>query len=617
VPRISRCALVPVLIAFICSAAFAQQFIYKPSTTLALQRANNTSAASSFAGLDNGIPAPGNVSKLSTSSLLYPHNSSTVYAQFEPWFGQSTHINVGYSSDSAAQVQLQVQDMLSRGIHGVIVDWYGPNAAIENSTTLLMMTEAQNNPGFTFAVQEDAGALTTCANTVGCNVTQQLISDLTYAYNTYEGSPSYMTIHGRPAVFCFGVDQYPINWTTVLANVPGNPYIMFNGFNGTNLPQANGYYTWVEVDASNPNDESLSVLSTFYSAMQATTDYTVGAAYIGFNESAAPWITGTPRIMNQKCGQTWLDTFHKTDTSGYSPTNQLPALQVVTWNDYEEGTAIEAGISNCIVITPSIAANSLNWSITGNEVGVKNYAVYISRDGEALMPLATVASGTHTLNLTPFYLTPSTTFQLLVQAVGQPSFLNVTSSPVSYTTPAAQKPAAVLTISVDSGPAPLSVTASTAGSSSPDAPILSSTLNFGDGSAAVAGLSATHIYRTAGTYTVTATVTDALGATASATRSVKVAAPCTISTTNRTITICNPGQYSTDTSPVTVLGYATDTSTIHSMSIVVDGKVVFTQTSATREINVPVTIAVGLHSLVVEATDSRGTFTHGITMRVP
>jgi len=504
-------------------SAMAQQFVFNSTTTLSAETANNTSAASSFTALSNGDLAPGNVSKLATANLLYSGATTAIYAQLMPWFGQTSHINVGYNSDDSTQVHKQVTDMLSRGISGAIVDWYGPNAAVENNTTLLVKAEAESRSGaFVFAVQEDVGALSTCAATSGCNITQQLISDLAYAYNNYESSPAYMTVNGRPAVFFFGVDKYAINWPLVRTSVPGNPYFIFNSVNGLTHPDADGYFTWVIIDTSNPDDESLKVLSTFYSGMQALPgDLTYGASYIGFNESLAPWVKSNPRIMNQHCGQTWLDTFAAVAKAGYSASNQLQAIQIVTWNDYEEGSEIESGISNCITISPSINGTSLQWTITGNENAVDHYAVFISLDGQQLMNLASVAAGTHTLNLSTYNLVPNTTYQLFVEAIGVPSVQNQMSAPVGYM-PQTQAINAVLTLSANSGTAPLSISASAANSSSPNGTISSSTINFGDGTATVAGPTASHTYSSPGTFTVTATVIDSVGATASASQKVTV-----------------------------------------------------------------------------------------------
>ena len=42
-----------------------------------------------------------------------------------PWFGFPNHMSVGYNSNDALQVQKQVADMVSRGLDGTTIDWYG------------------------------------------------------------------------------------------------------------------------------------------------------------------------------------------------------------------------------------------------------------------------------------------------------------------------------------------------------------------------------------------------------------------------------------------------------------------------------------------------------------
>jgi len=83
-------------------------------------------------------------------------------------------------------------------------------------------------------------------------------------------------------------------------------------------------------------------------------------------------------------------------------------------------------------------------------------------------------------------------------------------------------PTAVLTLDHASGTAPLTVAASATDSSDSDGTVASTTINFGDGSAEFAGNSTTHVFNTAGTFTVTVTVTDNGGLTATATRMVTV-----------------------------------------------------------------------------------------------
>src|SRR5450631_206293 len=82
----------------------------KPTTTLAAQTANNTSAANTFVAQANGNAGPGNVSKVDVHSLLYSGTSTKVYAHLLLWFGGSNHMNVGYSSTDAGQIHNQITE---------------------------------------------------------------------------------------------------------------------------------------------------------------------------------------------------------------------------------------------------------------------------------------------------------------------------------------------------------------------------------------------------------------------------------------------------------------------------------------------------------------------------
>ena len=129
-----------------------------PTTTVAALTSNNTSAANTFAKQSNGNQGVGNVSKSDIHSLLYSGNTTKVYAHLMVWFGGSSHMNVGYSSTDAGQVTRQINDMISRGINGVIIDWYGPGSSTDQAVQLVM-AESEKHPGFTFAIMVDQGAI--------------------------------------------------------------------------------------------------------------------------------------------------------------------------------------------------------------------------------------------------------------------------------------------------------------------------------------------------------------------------------------------------------------------------------------------------------------------------
>ena len=112
------------------------------STPLNCGSTNNTSASSNYGG-SGGNAAPASVSKLPIRSLLYSGSQTRIFTRYMPWFGDRHHRDVGYRSDDEQQVARQVQDMISRGIQGAIVDWYGLNSGSKSESTNLLMKEAQ------------------------------------------------------------------------------------------------------------------------------------------------------------------------------------------------------------------------------------------------------------------------------------------------------------------------------------------------------------------------------------------------------------------------------------------------------------------------------------------
>jgi hypothetical protein len=174
----------------------------------------------------------------------------------------------------------------------------------------------------------------------------------------------------------------------------------------------------------------MSYLSKFYNAgLAAPSEYAIGGVYKGFNDTLASW--GTGRIVGQQCGQTWLQTFSQINNF-YSSGNQLDAVQLVTWNDYEEGTEIESGIDNCVSITAKLVKSAVQWTVTGNENTIDHYVVYISADGKNLMALTTVQPGLHSLDLGSYQLAGGN-YVAYVQAVGKPTMINHMSGAVNYT----------------------------------------------------------------------------------------------------------------------------------------------------------------------------------------
>jgi PKD domain len=530
------------------------------TTTVQEETGNNTSTSNSFLRQTNGNLSAGNVSKAPIRSLLYSGASTKIYVTWLGWFGGTDHISVGYSSDDSAQVRRQVEDMISRGIQGAIADWFGSANTRTDQATMLLKKEAEAHAGqFEFAIMEDVGALGSAAISNGCDVTDQLIADLTYVAAQYESSPAYMRVNDRPVVFFFfffGVDAYYIDWSRVTSSIPGNPLLIFQGTSGLSRSISDGGFSWININPSNPFDPNLASQDTFYKgAQQMPVRLAVGTAYKGFNDTLAAW--GTNRLINQQCGQAWQQTFGEAGKF-YSSGNQLPAIQIATWNDYEEGTAIEPGIDNCIYLTPSQSGTTFSWSPNGgDESTIDHYTVFISADGTNLSKLIDVPRGTHAFDLSLLKL-PAATYVLYVKANGAPSFQNKMSPPIAYH-PGEQPPDISLNLSQTDA---LTYSASTTVSSGV---ATRTTIDFGDGTV-VSEASASHSYGTLGTYLITATAYDAAGASTVAMQQISV------KPSSGGITIFAPGDGATVTWPTMFVASADPGTPVSVMRVLIDGK---------------------------------------------
>src|SRR5262249_20199820 len=103
-----------------------------------------------------------------------------------------------------------------------------------------------------------------------------------------------------------------------------------------------GYYAWVHPGQNwspDGSDWGKQYLDKFYDKMRNRypDKLVAAAAWPGFDDSRGQW--GLNRHMSGRCGKTFADTLHlfREQTTSL----KIPFLLIETWNDYEEGTAIE------------------------------------------------------------------------------------------------------------------------------------------------------------------------------------------------------------------------------------------------------------------------------------
>lgn len=279
-----------------------------------------------------------------------PDSYPKVLAVYVPWFGTKDHISVGYSTQDPAVLKAQIEKAKGMGIYGFAINWYGERRPFEDRSSVLLQQVASQN-GFKVCVmydepQEDTG-----------QSTEEVLQDFDSIYKSFigpnaPGHDSYIYYNGRPLIFVFPkrghtdwnqvrsmVDKWPQKPLMIYKDEPPEPY----------LKAFDGIYAWVhpgEKWMEDGSDWGESYLDRFYQRMKNKhpDKLAMGGIWPGFDDTRASWSLN--RHMDQRCGKTFQETlnvYHR----HYDRSRPLPFLVLATWNDYEEGTAVERGLAQC------------------------------------------------------------------------------------------------------------------------------------------------------------------------------------------------------------------------------------------------------------------------------
>jgi len=291
-----------------------------------------------------------------------PNSWPKLLAVYMPWFGDRVHIDVGYASYDPSVLRRQIQQAKHMGISAFVVDWYGTTRPFSDHNFALLQ-EAADEDHFQVALlynePEDDQA----------QATDAAMSAFDEAYNLYIGpaarhKEAYLTFDGHPMIFIFP-KQGHVDWNRVVEHCQSwdaTPILIYKDEPPAQYSTAfQGMYAWVQPgqkgwtpDGSNWGEQ---YLDEFYRNTRSrhSDKIIVGAAWPGFNDSAAKW--GLNRHMDSRCGETFEDTLHLY-ARYFDASHPLPFVMIETWNDYEEGTAVERlNFAKCNSSAQGVAAS--------------------------------------------------------------------------------------------------------------------------------------------------------------------------------------------------------------------------------------------------------------------
>jgi len=260
---------------------------------------------------------------------------SEVASQYFPLIG-------AYDSGDPDALKCQVLLMKMAGIDGVIIDWYGTDdhfdyAAVNRNTELLI--PLLEKAGLKFAIcyedqtikTEIDGKVFPASDAVGHG--QRLLK---WMQAHFFSSPAYIKMQGRPLFLTFGAPYYNGDqWNEVFSGLSPKPLYITE--NDRRVPTASsGGYDWPATGGGAAG--AARERDAFYGRAKQWPVF-IAAAYPRFNDiyQQANVSKSWGNIADNN-GQTYKDTLTQALKSG------APMVQLVTWNDWGEGTQIEPSV---------------------------------------------------------------------------------------------------------------------------------------------------------------------------------------------------------------------------------------------------------------------------------
>jgi hypothetical protein len=255
-----------------------------------------------------------------------------IAAHFYPLIGP-------YSSKDPAAVEYHLLLMKLSGIDAVMIDWYGTYDVydykdnFEGANALINKIE---EVGLKFAiVYEDRSVEAVVNNNLASTAIEAAKNDFNYIQSAYFSKSSYLYVDEKPLAMVFTpvFIENGSAWSQIFEDLSPKPHLLSLWEQKNDLGAVGtGEYSWVY----NGNNNHATLLQNFYNRINRL-ELGIGSAYPGFNDFYEEG--GYGNIIGWDIPHN--DTQTLKQTLDLAKTNTVKHLQLVTWNDFGEGTMIE------------------------------------------------------------------------------------------------------------------------------------------------------------------------------------------------------------------------------------------------------------------------------------
>lgn len=247
-----------------------------------------------------------------------------------------------YNSGSRAVIRYHLRTAQAAGIQGFLVDWNGPGTYSDKQIPLLL-DEAQKVGMKVGLFYEEKSNFVWPSYRDPKNRAEALnnaLGDLRYVLDRYTRHPAYLKRDGLPLIFQFngygegkiGPKYYtPAEWNQVMARLPQKIVYGRQGLDAAYSGSAQCRYLWWSGAR-----EDLGFNAQAQQMVRAgKASLFMAMVCPGFDDTGVWGWGGGPRVTPREGLSLLKDTFDHAFTGGPE------IIQVVTWNDFNEGTVVE------------------------------------------------------------------------------------------------------------------------------------------------------------------------------------------------------------------------------------------------------------------------------------
>ncbi len=373
---------------------------------------------------------PGHVSSTDVHSLVPSRPDLRWFAHATPWFGGSSHINIGLTNNTTAYVAAMITDMKNRGFNGVVIDWYGMTDGTDGVVQKIKTCLAGlTNNTFTYIVMVDVGIK-------GGTGTANLETNIQYCQAQYFNDPNYEhepVSTGEPILMFFGVRNSigEANMISLKSALGGNMVWVEQGTGYLSESWEDECFEWTDnfttgVNTSDPFN--LGAVTSDFSTIASSGKKAFGAMCSQFDGTltkSVGWSEG-----KYLPGSNGLCLVERAASINAAIPGNMTRMQWPTWSDWEEGTEVEAAIENHVALSVQTnATGGISWSVTAGEPRtIDHYEIYASSDGNMAALLASVPASQTNLSQLPV---ASGNYLVYVYAVAIPCVRNHLSPAVA------------------------------------------------------------------------------------------------------------------------------------------------------------------------------------------